>query len=87
MIKESLFGCRDGNAEPVLSDVSQLCTQIYSHELISLMIRNLSQMTFEDRKEIVAIFNNVLRRQVGSKYPAVDHLCQRTDILFKLIEG
>jgi len=51
------------------------------------MINNLSRVTFEDRKEIVAIFNNLLRRQVGTKYPAVDHIVQRPQILFKLIEG
>ncbi|CAF1484378.1 unnamed protein product [Adineta ricciae] len=51
------------------------------------MINNLGRVTFEDRKEIVAIFNNLLRRQVGTKYPAVDHIMQRPVILFKLIEG
>ena len=51
------------------------------------MINNLSRITFEDRKEVVAIFNNLLRRQVGSKFPAVEHIMQRPGILFKLIEG
>ncbi|CAF1138547.1 unnamed protein product, partial [Didymodactylos carnosus] len=87
LLKDGLFGPRDGSSEPPISDVSQLCSGIYSQELIQIMINNLNRVTFEDRKEIVAIFNNLLRRQVGSKYPAVDHLMQRPRILFKLIEG
>jgi len=86
-LKDGLFGPRDGGSEPAISDVSQLCSGIYSQELLCLMINNLSRVTFEDRKEIVAIFNNLLRRQVGTKYPAVDHIVQRPGILFKLIEG
>jgi len=86
-LKDGLFGPRDGGSEPAISDVSQLCSGIYSQELLCLMINNLSRVTFEDRKEIVAIFNNLLRRQVGTKYPAVDHIVQRPQILFKLIEG
>ncbi|CAF4134149.1 unnamed protein product, partial [Rotaria sp. Silwood2] len=83
-LKDGLFGPRDGSSEPAISDVSQLCSGIYSQELITTMINNLSRVTFEDRKEIVAIFNNLLRRQVGAKYPAVDHIIQRPGILFKL---
>ncbi len=86
-MKDGLFGSRDGSSEPAISDVSQLCSGIYSQDLIAIMINNLSRITFEDRKEIVAIFNNLLRRQVGAKYPAVDHIMQRPGILFKLIEG
>ncbi|CAF4123549.1 unnamed protein product [Rotaria socialis] len=86
-LKDGLFGPRDGSSEPAISDVSQLCSGIYSQELMTTMINNLSRVTFEDRKEIVAIFNNLLRRQVGAKYPAVDHIMQRPGILFKLIEG
>ena len=86
-MKDGLFGPRDGSSEPAISDVSQLCSGIYSQDLISTMINNLSRVTFEDRKEIVAIFNNLLRRQVGTKYPAVDHILQRPTILMKLIEG
>ncbi|UJR22419.1 hypothetical protein I4U23_025479 [Adineta vaga] len=86
-LKDGLFGPRDGSSEPAISDVSQLCSGIYSYELLTTMINNLSRVTFEDRKEIVAIFNNLLRRQVGTKYPAVDHIIQRQGILFKLIEG
>jgi calcium binding protein 39 len=86
-LKDGLFGSRDGSSEPAISDVSQLCTGIYTHDLMTSMINNLSRVTFEDRKEIVAIFNNLLRRQVGAKFPAVDNIIQRPEILFKLIEG
>jgi calcium binding protein 39 len=86
-LKDGLFGPRDGSSEPAISDVSQLCSGIYSQDLLISMINNLSRVTFEDRKEIVAIFNNLLRRQVGSKFPAVDHIIQKSAILFKLIDG
>ncbi|CAF1185789.1 unnamed protein product [Rotaria sordida] len=86
-LKDSLFGAHDNNNEPAITDISQLRGGIYLQGLIITMINNLGRVSFEDRKEIVAIFNNLLRRQVGTKYPAVDHIIQGPGILFKLIEG
>ncbi|CAF3308088.1 unnamed protein product [Rotaria sp. Silwood2] len=86
-LKDGLFGARDNNNESAITDISQLCSGIYLQDLIITMINNLDRVSFEDRKEIVAIFNNLLRRQVGTTFPAADHIIQKPEILFKLIEG
>ena len=47
----------------------------------------LSRLDFEARKDVALIFNNLLRRQLGSRYPTVEYLCTRESILFDLLKG
>jgi calcium binding protein 39 len=39
------------------------------------------------KKDVAQIFNNLLRRQVGTRYPTVDYLARNEDILFSLQLG
>ncbi|EIE84747.1 calcium-binding protein 39 [Rhizopus delemar RA 99-880] len=39
------------------------------------------------KKDVAQIFNNLLRRQIGSRWPTVEHICGREDILFNLLRG
>jgi len=41
----------------------------------------------EAKKDVAAVFNNVLRRQIGPRYPIVEYICSHTDILDNLIKG
>ena len=38
---------------------------MYSSQLIPALLRNLSNMEFEARKETAEIFKHVLKRQIG----------------------
>jgi Mo25-like len=42
---------------------------------------------YQGRKDVVLIFNNLLRRQIGSRYPTVDHIVQHPEILTALMTG
>jgi len=44
-------------------------------------------LEFEARKDVVQIFNNLLRRQIGSRWPTVDHIAGRPDIIFAALAG
>ena len=44
-------------------------------------------MEFESRKDVVQIFNNLLRRQIGSRSPTVEYLIAKPEVLFAAFAG
>jgi len=84
-MKITLYG--DAEHEPNQESVSALANDIYSTDLIGLLLSNLGKYDFEAKKDVVSIFNNLLRRQLGSKSPTVDYICRNTAILDALATG
>jgi calcium binding protein 39 len=84
-IKTILYGTSD--QEPQTELIAHFAQEIYNAQLIKIMIDNLIRVDFESKKDIASIFNNLLRRPLGSRMPTVDHIATRPDILFKLING
>jgi len=41
----------------------------------------------QGRKDVSQIFNNLLRRQIGTRSPTVDHILMRRHILTTLLAG
>ena len=41
----------------------------------------------QGRKDVVQIFNNMLRRQIGARAPTVEHICVKQEILTELMNG
>lgn len=60
---------------------------MYSSHLLLLLIQNLSKIDFEGRKDVGHIFNNMLRRQIGPRFPTVEYLYLKPQILFLLLSG
>jgi len=67
--------------------LAQLSQEMYNTEIIPLLLRNLNRIDFEGKKEAVQIFNNVLRRQIGTRTPTVEYICTSAEILTVLIQG
>ncbi|KAI9292330.1 calcium-binding protein 39-like protein [Neoconidiobolus thromboides FSU 785] len=84
-MKVILFG--DGDNEPSMELVAQLSQEIYNNDLLSILINNISRLEFETRKDVAQIFNNLLRRKIGSRLPTVEYLANREKILFLLLKG
>ncbi|KAF7729265.1 mo25 protein [Apophysomyces ossiformis] len=84
-MKNILYG-EDGN-EPSPDLVAQLAQEVYSNDLLQLFVLNIHKFEFEAKKDVAQIFNNLLRRQIGSRWPTVEYLCTREDILFLLVNG
>ena len=89
-MKGMLFGAdsssgsdRDGS-DIVLAQLSQ---EMYNTGMLLLLLRNLHRIDFEGKKDAVQIFNNVLRRQIGTRTPTVEHICTKPEILFTLCKG
>ncbi|CEP14540.1 hypothetical protein [Parasitella parasitica] len=62
-------------------------TEIYKTDLLTQLARNIQKFEFEAKKDVAQIFNNLLKRQIGSRWPTVEHLCAHEAILFTLLEG
>eukprot|EP00124_Ichthyophonus_hoferi_P000635 Ihof_evm6s25 gene=Ihof_evmTU6s25 len=84
-MKIILYG--DGEAEPNKESVAQLAQEIYYSDLLLLFINNLAKLEFEAKKNAAQIFNNLLRRQTGVRFPTVEYICKREAIIFTLMHG
>jgi len=84
-MKMILYG--DPEHEPNQEGVVTLANDIYTNDLLPLMLIHLSKFEFEAKKDVALIFNNLLRRQVGSRSPTVEYICRNTGILDTLATG
>jgi len=76
-----------GEVEPQPELVAQLAQETYNTDLLLLLVTHIAQFEFEARKDVVQIFNNLLRRQIGSRSPTVEYLGARPDIVFATLDG
>lgn len=67
--------------------IAQLAQETYSTDILNSLLINLSKLEFEARKDVVQIFNNLLRRQIGSRFPTVEYLCGKPEVLFTAFRG
>ncbi|RKP11196.1 Mo25-like protein [Thamnocephalis sphaerospora] len=84
-MKMILYGDDDTDPSPEL--VAQLSQEVYNNDLLLLLVKHMALLEFEAKKDVAQIFNNLLRRQIGSRYPTVDYLAKNEDILFTLQLG
>lgn len=82
-IKSILYG--DG--EPVPELVAQLAQETYNTDLLQYLVANIDRLEFESRKDVGQIFNNLLRRQIGSRWPTVEYICSKPEIVFTTFKG
>ena len=73
--------------DPLPELVAQLAQETYSTDLLYYLLLNIHKLEFESRKDVVQIFNNLLRRQIGSRFPTVEYLCSKPDVLFAAFDG
>lgn len=84
-VKSIIYG--QDNQEPNTEQISQLVQEIYNASVLPLLIRHLVKLDFESKKDVALIFNNLLRRQIGTRSPTVEYLCARPEILMTLVRG
>uniref|UniRef100_A0A0K0FA48 Protein Mo25 (inferred by orthology to a D. melanogaster protein) n=2 Tax=Strongyloides TaxID=6247 RepID=A0A0K0FA48_STRVS len=84
-VKNVIYG-QDGQ-EPNNEQVGQLAQEIYGASVIPLLIKHLNRFDFESKKDVALIFNNLLRRQIGTRSPTVEYLSTRPEILRTLVKG
>ncbi|EPQ27412.1 uncharacterized protein PFL1_04950 [Pseudozyma flocculosa PF-1] len=84
-IKVILYG--DGENDPQPDQVAQLAQEVYNNDLLQLLVRDISKLEFEAKKDVSQIFNNLLRRQIGTRWPTVEYLSTKPEVLFTALRG
>ncbi|KAE8278276.1 Calcium-binding protein 39 MO25alpha Protein Mo25 [Larimichthys crocea] len=84
-MKEILYGSND--KEPHTETVAQLAQELYNSGLLMALVENLQVIDFEGKKDVCQIFNNILRRQIGTRSPTVEYFCSHQEVLFILLKG
>ncbi|KAH9445061.1 hypothetical protein MJO28_012858 [Puccinia striiformis f. sp. tritici] len=67
--------------------VAQLAQEIYNQDLLKIFLLQMRRFEFESRKDVVNIFNLILRRQIGTRWPTVDYLANREEIIWIALKG
>lgn len=44
-------------------------------------------VSLQGKKDVCQIFNNILRRQIGTRTPTVEYFCSHQEVLFILLKG
>eukprot|EP00842_Homolaphlyctis_polyrhiza_P006977 jgi/Hompol1/869/HPOL_005051-RA len=84
-MKNILYG--DGETDPVPELVAQLSSEVINGDLLLLLAQNIQSFEFEAKKDVAQIYNNLLKRQLGTRFPTADYIGNRQEILFVLIGG
>ncbi|KAF1371775.1 hypothetical protein PFLUV_G00272600 [Perca fluviatilis] len=84
-MKEILYGSND--KEPHTETVAQLAQELYNSGLLISLVENLQVIDFEGKKDVCQIFNNILRRQIGTRSPTVEYFGSHQEVLFILLKG
>lgn len=64
-----------------------MAQEAYNTDLLQHLVVNIHRLEFESRKDAVQVFNHLLRRQIGSRYPTVEYLAAKPDVLFAVFKG
>ena len=80
-----LFGGHKGQASEQVQ--GQLCQELSTSGLLLKIVTNFHRSGHEGRKDTANIFTNVLQRQIGTRSPIVEYICQTPEILFALCRG
>ncbi|KAF8586773.1 mo25 protein [Ramaria rubella] len=82
-----LKGMLYGDGDPSPEALAQLSQETYNSDLLHLLVVSIHKLEFESRKDVVHIFNNLLRRQIGARWPTVEYLSKRVDVVFETLKG
>jgi len=87
-MKNVLYGSAKGkNEEPTADIIGAVAQEAYKVSLLSMLIQKIELVGFESKKDIVQIFNKLLRREISMRFPTVEHICTQPEILSTLVRG
>ncbi|KAE9390086.1 Mo25-like protein [Gymnopus androsaceus JB14] len=68
-----------GDGDPLPEVIAQLAQETYTTDLLHLLVQNIVH--------VVQIFNNLLRRQIGTRWPTVEYLSGKPEVVFSTLAG
>jgi len=86
---QQIKGILYGDGDPLPELLAQLAQETYNTDLLLHLLNALPKLEFEARKDVVQIFNNLLRRQIGTRHPTVEYLLApgKHEIIFAALAG
>jgi len=84
-MKYIIYGDNEHGPNP--ENAALLANEIQACDLLPLIVLHIGKLEFETKKDVASVFNNILRRQIGPRYPTVEYICTHTDILDNLVKG
>ncbi|GFR71127.1 calcium-binding protein 39-like [Elysia marginata] len=84
VLKTQLYGSQEQEGNDLGAQIS---SEILSSLSLFVLIDNLAYIDFEGRKDVVAIVNNVVRREIGVRNPGVENVYSKPELIFLLIKG
>ncbi|CDZ96243.1 Conserved protein Mo25 [Phaffia rhodozyma] len=84
-IKTCLYGDSENDVSP--EGIAQLAQEAYSTDVLLLLIERIGVFEFEAKKDVTQIFNHLLRRQIGSRFPTVEYISKKPQIIFATLKG
>ncbi|GAA6063572.1 hypothetical protein JCM10212_003151 [Sporobolomyces blumeae] len=84
-MKVLLYGDSENGPQPEI--IAQLAQEVYANDLLQLLVLHIWRFEFEARKDVSQIFNNLLRRQIGSRWPTVEYLSAKEETIFAALKG
>ncbi|KAK7202487.1 Mo25-like protein [Myxozyma melibiosi] len=84
-IKVFLHG--DGNTDPSPDSIAMVAQEAYSSDLLYYIIASQAVIDFELRKSSMSLFNGLLQRQIGTRFPTVQYLSTKEPILVLLVKS
>ncbi|KAH8088421.1 putative transcriptional repressor [Filobasidium floriforme] len=70
-----------------LGGITQLANEVYSQDVLKLLILNMPKFDFEAKKDASQIFNLLLRRQIGHRSPTVDYVGRNKELIYLVLRG
>lgn len=75
------------SADVMTDPATELSQLIFQHSLLRALLQTMPRMEFEAKKEGSSVFGLLLRRQVGTRYPAVDYVCRERYLVVMALRG
>lgn len=92
LIFTGIATCYDNNStiadtDPAPDQIALLAQETYSTDLIQHLIISLPRLDFGLRKDVTAVCNTLIQRQIGQRFPTVEYLSSREKVCYLLIKG
>lgn len=75
------------SSDLTIDAATELSQLIFQHGLLRALLQTMPRMEFEAKKEGSSVFGLLLRRQVGTRYPAVNYVCRERYLIVMALRG
>lgn len=84
-VKVILHGDEDSDPQP--DQILALAAEVHSLDILYHLVHNLRKLDFDLRKDVVVLFQAMLRRNAAAECPTVNYLLSKPDVLVMLMKG